>query len=114
MAKKSNAQVGREVREILADARPLNSTHHSRDATSETTPRHIWESAVLEIAGVGQEDARRYATRERISRAYQMGEPAWMAADMVKQFVTVGRREDRADGEIDAMRRAVRQSIVKR
>lgn len=85
-----------------------DTTHPGRDATNETAPRHIWESAVLEIASVSIDDARKYATRERISRAYQAGEPAWMAADMVRQFVTVGRREDRADAEIDGMRKSAR------
>lgn len=89
----------------------MNTSHPGRDATNETAPRHIWESAVLEIASVSIDDARKYATRERISRAYQAGEPAWMAADMVRQFVTVGRREDRADAEVAGLRRAVRNAV---
>jgi len=88
--------------------------HPGRDATNETAPRHIWESAVLEIASVPVADARKYATRERISRAYQAGEPAWMAADMVRQFVIAGRREDRAEAEVAGLRRAIRTSVAGR
>lgn len=85
----------------------MNTTHPGKDATCETTPGHIWRSAVLEIAGVSAADAEQYVTRERISRAYQNGEPAWMMADEVKTRVTIGKREDRADGEVQAMRRMV-------
>ena len=88
-----------------------NTTHPHRDATSETTPWHIWHGAVIEISGHSLADANRYATRERIQRAYQAGEPAWMAADVVNQFVTVGKREDRADGEVTALRRAIRAGL---
>lgn len=85
-----------------------NTAHPGRDATSETAPYHIWHDAVFAIAEVPVVDGRRYATRERIERAYSAGEPAWMAADMVRQFVIVGRREDRADGEIAALHRIAR------
>lgn len=91
----------------------MNTEHPGRDATSDTTPLHIWKSAVIEIAQVSEIDAHRYATRERIQRAYRAGEPAWMAADMVRQFVTVGKREDRADGETNSLLRRLRDSVTK-
>lgn len=86
--------------------------HPHRDAVAETTPWHIWSSAVYEIAGVSVADANRYATRERIQRAYRMGEAAWMAADAVRQFVVVGRRADRADGEVAALRADIHRGAV--
>ena len=88
------------------------TTHPGSEATNDTAPRHIWLSSVVEIAGVSMDDANKYATRERLSRAYQAGEPAWMAADMVRQFVRGGQLADRADHEIGAMRRAVRSAIL--
>lgn len=93
--------------------RPMNTTHPGRDATCETAPFHIWKSAVIEIAGVTVEAAHKYATLGRIQNAYHMGEPAWMAADAVLQFVTNGKRADRADGEVESMRRAIRTSIIR-
>lgn len=83
-------------------------SHPGRDATCATAPWTIWSDAVYTIAGVSVEDAHRYASRERIQRAYHAGEAAWMAADMVQQLVTGGRRADRADGEVAELRRAVR------
>ena len=84
-----------------------NTEHPGRDARNETTPWHIWEHAVFEIAGVSVEDGRKYATRERIQRAYQAGEPAWMAADMVRKFVDGARRAAREVDGIDDLRRAM-------
>lgn len=60
-------------------------------ATRETTPWHLWESAMLEIAGVGTEEARAAASRERIQRWYQAGESAGAAADMLRAFVAGAR-----------------------
>lgn len=85
-------------------------THPDRDATCETTTFQIWHGAVLEIARVSAADANRYVTRERIQLAYQAGEPVWMMADEVELRVTVGRREDRADAEVDGLRRALQNS----
>jgi hypothetical protein len=89
----------------------FRTTHPGREATCETTPWHIWNSAVLEIAECSLDDAHRYATRERIQRAYRAGEAAWMAADTVQQLVIGGRRADRADGEIAGLRQAVRTGL---
>ena len=90
----------------------INTSHPGRDATCETTPWHIWHDAVFAIAEVSVADGNQYATRERIQRAYQAGEPAWMTANMIQFVVTVGKREDRADGEVRAMRAMIRQSLA--
>lgn len=89
----------------------FKTTHPGREANYATTPWNIWSSAVYEIAGCSVEDARRYATRERIQRAYHAGEAAWMAADTVQQLVAGGRRADRADDEVDGLRQAVHDAI---
>lgn len=88
------------------DRSPWKTTHPGRDATRDTTPWHLWHSSVLEIAGVSSDEAERYATRGRIQRAYQAGEPAYMAADMVRLLVRGGLIADRADDEVAGLRRA--------
>jgi hypothetical protein len=72
--------------------------------TSSTMPFHQWKSAALEAAHVSEEDAHRYVTRERIQRMFHAGEPVWMAADAIKTFVTIGKREDRAERETSYLR----------
>lgn len=89
----------------------MNKTHPGRDATCETSPFHIWSSAVYEMSGVDVDTARKYTTRERIQRAYAAGEAAWMMADEIKQRVRGGQLADRADGEVAALRRIVRRSL---
>jgi hypothetical protein len=86
---------------------------YMRSADLENTPFHIWHDLVFELAGVSVEEGRKYATRERIQRAYQMGEKAWMAADMVRQFVRGGRLVDRGDAEVEGLRRMIRSSFSK-
>ncbi len=83
----------------------MASQHHGRDATNATAPWHIWQSSALEIAGVSQAEKDHYA-RVHLQRAYDAGEPAWMAADMVRQRVRGGLLADREQGEISALRRA--------
>lgn len=94
----------------IADLRSLPSvfktSHHGRDATCETTPRNIWASAVYEISGVTHVEGKKYAGA-RISRAYANGEPAYIAANMVRELVREGLIADRADGEVAAMRRVI-------
>ena len=84
-----------------------NTQHPGRDARNETTPWHIWEHAVFEIAGVSVDEGRKYATRERIQRAYRAGEPAWMAADMVRKFVDGARRAAREVDGINDLHRVM-------
>lgn len=88
----------------------FKTAHPGRDATCETAPRHIWGSAVMEIAGVTHDEAQKYAGA-RISRAYLNGEPAWMAADMVRELVRGGLVADRADGEVDGLRGMMRSAF---
>ena len=89
----------------------FKTTHPGREATRETASWTIWSDAVYSIAGCSVEDANRYATRERIQRAYHAGEAAWMAADTVQQLVVGGRKADRADGEVDGLRRAIHGAL---
>jgi len=91
----------------------MTSTHPWRDGVRDTTPRHIWLDAVYAMSGASVEDATRYVGRDRLSRMYQAGEPAWMAADAVRQFVHNGKIADRAEGEVESMRRAVRTGIAR-
>jgi len=91
-----------------------NTKHPGRDARNDTTPWHIWEHAVFEIAGVSIEEGRKYATRERIQRAYRAGEPAWMAADMVRKFVDGARRAAREVDGIDDLRRVMIAGVLPR
>jgi hypothetical protein len=97
----------RNARAIPMSQLTSNTKHSGRDARNETTPWHIWEHAVFEIAGVPVEEGRKYATRGRIQRAYQAGEPAWMAADMVRKFVDGARRAAREVDGIDDLRRVM-------
>jgi hypothetical protein len=91
-----------------------NTKHPGRDARNDTTPWHIWEHAVFEIAGVSIEEGRKYATRERIQRAYRAGEPAWMAADMVRKFVDGARRAAREVDGIEDLRRVMTAGVLPR
>lgn len=88
----------------------FRTAHPGRDATCETAPRHIWGSAVMEIAGVTHDEAQKYAG-DRISRAYAAGEAAWMAADMVRELVRGGLVADRADSEVNGLRSMVRSAF---
>lgn len=97
----------RNAREIPMGQLTSNTQHPGRDARNETTPWHIWEHAVFEIARVPVDEGRKYATRERIQRAYRAGEPAWMAADMVRKFVDGARRAAREVDGIDELRRVM-------
>lgn len=120
MTSKTRTQLEREIADALADvSHPtgaqdrihalgrsvMTSQHHGRDATSETTPWHIWQSSAIEISGASQAEKDRYA-RVHLQRAYDAGEPAWMAADMVRQRVRAGLLADREQSEISALRRA--------
>lgn len=73
----------------------MATQHPHKDATVDTTPWHIWSDAVYAIAGVSIEEGQKYATRERVQRMFQAGEPAWMAADTVFAFVEGGRKAAR-------------------
>lgn len=74
-----------------------SSALYVKDATSRTTPRHIWMSAVLEMAHVSREDADRYVTRARLNRWYSDEMAVWIAASSVREFVKLGKAEERRD-----------------
>lgn len=80
--------------------------------TRATTPWTIWSSQVLELARVSCEDMEQYFTRERLSRAYSMGEAVWMAADAVAFLVTNGKREDRNEREANYLAGKMRVTSV--
>jgi len=52
------------------------------DNTKETTPYTIWLDSVLGLAAASVADMEKYATRERLVRWYQAGEPVWMATGL--------------------------------
>lgn len=64
----------------------------------------MWKSAVLEAAHVSEEDAHRHCGRKRLEMMFDAGEPVWMAAEAVKIFVKVGKRESKADREASYLR----------
>ena len=88
--------------------------HHGADATNETAPWLIWESAVFEIAGCSVEDGRSAATAERIRLWYRSGEPAWMAADALRAFVVGARKAATEDDGRSVIRAAHRASLASR
>ncbi len=67
--------------------------------TCATTPRHIWMHQVVTLADVSHEDMETYCTRERMNRAYSLGEPVYMAANTLKHFVANGKRHARVERE---------------
>jgi hypothetical protein len=70
-----------------------------RDATNETTPFHLWRDAVeLETLRrcPGCHETLR-AQRARILRAYQAGEPVWMAVDEMVLRANAARVVDQAE-----------------
>lgn len=83
----------------------------SNTGSNETMPCHQWVSAVVDAAAVSTEDMERYCTRARMHMMFNAGEPVWMAADALKQWVRNGKRADRNDSEVDGLRRAVRESL---
>lgn len=91
----------------------VKSTHPHAAATSTTTPWHIWSSAAVEIAAVSYEDMERWFTRERLTRAYQLGEPAWIAADAIRAFVAGARKAERDDDSRATIRAAYRASLTR-
>jgi hypothetical protein len=87
------------------------TTNASNTGTCETMPCHQWVSAVVDVAKVSVADMEAYCTRARMHMMFNAGEPVWMAADALKTWVRIGKRADRADSEVDGLRRAVRASM---
>lgn len=77
----------------------------------ETMPMHHWMSSVMDGARLSEVDLDRYVTRERMHLWFHHGETVSGAVDMVRRLVINGRREERADAEVDAMRGLVRAAI---
>jgi hypothetical protein len=77
----------------------------------ETMPMHHWMSSVMDGTHLSEVDLDRYVTRERMHLWFHHGETVSGAVDMVRRLVINGRREERADAEVDAMRGLVRAAI---
>jgi hypothetical protein len=69
--------------------------------TKDTMPMHQWVSSVIEAAGVSVDDAERLVTRERLHLWFRTGEPVWMAADSARHMVSIGKRHERAEREVN-------------
>lgn len=76
------------------------------DATKATMPMTAWMGHVLDLAHVSEREMERYVTRARVQSWYSAGEAVWMAADALKRFVENGKREAKAQGELDFLRKA--------
>lgn len=79
------------------------------DATKATMPMAAWVSHVLDLADVSAVDMEKFAGRARVQSWYSAGEAVWMAADALKRFVANGKREAKAQGELDVLRKAIRR-----
>ncbi len=67
---------------------------------------------MLEIARVSEADARQYVGRERLQRWFDAGESAEMAADSLRTWVKLAKKEARSPGgEVDELRRVLRRSV---
>ncbi len=128
-AKKTASRLDREIEarrmaEAIASAVPVSSAPRSPaqldreiaamdldTGTSDTMPAHHWVSAVLDRSGVSERDMVKFVTRERLAMWRHHGETVSGAADMVKRMVTNGRREERADDEVDGLRGRVRAAF---
>jgi hypothetical protein len=90
---------------------------HVRDATNGTTPWHIWEHHVsMGVAALGLDLEAARSTyeqnRSRVQLWYSAGEPVWMAVDGMKQLIKGAIVARRSDGEVAALRAAVKAGCV--
>jgi hypothetical protein len=65
------------------------------NSTKETTPWLIWIDNVLGLAKASHDDVAHF--RDRLQRAYQAGEAAWMAADEVQLRLKQKKLHDRGE-----------------
>ncbi len=107
LAQPSPSQLDREIDALLA--RHPGTARHT--GTADTMPAHHWVSAVIDEAGVSERDLVEFVTRERLALWRRHGETVSGAADMVRRMVTNGRRDQRADDEVDGLRRLVRAAF---
>ena len=83
-----------------------------RDATCETTTFLLWKSAVIGAAAKRGASAEFTQTQaERLALWFRTGEPVWMAADSLLNFWRGAQLADRADAEVEGLRRAVRRGL---
>lgn len=80
--------------------------HPRRDATIETTPSHLWMSAVIEMARCEVKDSEPH--RERLWAWFRAGEPVWMAADGLRQLL----RGERIAAAEERERRVIAAGII--
>lgn len=74
--------------------------------TKQTMAMFVWVAHVIDLAGVSSADAEAFCGRARIESWYTAGESVQMAADSLRQFVKNGKREAKAQGELDFLRKA--------
>lgn len=86
---------------------------NNNTGTCETMSLTHWRSAVLEEAHVSEDDADQYATRERVTRWFNAGEPVWMAAESLRTCVKYARLAERADGDVVFLKRVIRNAVRK-
>jgi hypothetical protein len=80
-------------------------------ATLHTTPLHIWLHNLMMEAHASAEQLGPY--RERMVRAYNAGEPVWMAADELKLRLRQRAIEEQADAEAAGLRRRLAGALPK-
>lgn len=93
----------------------MNTTHLHADATSDTTPWHIWHAAVHEISGLSYSDLEASGWLAKLPAWYQAGESCAMAAQSLTFAVPVtlrGQKVDRDGACRGAAIRAVARSRV--
>lgn len=100
------AQLQREIDDALAVSRDV-------DAGSENSmPMHHWVSSVIDASGVSVADMEKYVTRKRLHTWFSHGETVHGAVKMIERFVVNGKREERADSEVDTLRRVARAAVA--
>jgi hypothetical protein len=77
--------------------------------TKETATWVIWFDEVVKLAKVSIEQCKPY--RERMCRAYQMGEPAWMAADELGFRVRQSEKMQAADREVAFLQSTIHAAL---
>ncbi len=84
------------------------------ESTCETCPRHIWKHEVIMVAlskGVSAEDCKPFMCK--LDLWYRSGEPVWMAGETLASAAKESAKEIRADRREGALRRILRDSIMR-
>lgn len=86
----------------------LASKLWTKDMRRETTPWHLWQDAVLEMADASHADMSKYVGRARLSRWFADNMPVWLAAGSVRDFIKLGKAAERQDRNEPSLRRILR------